>query len=103
MKVRHIMFGIILALFVTGPVLAQTSNTTTNTNNGSFQSGFGFGGSFSFVSSSNSNVRIRQEVSDTSFSQCFSLLTTFGRLVQMVTGSSMSQMYVSVNDPDPCL
>ena len=103
MKIRSIAFGMILSLFVAGPGWAVTTNTTinTNTNNGSFQQSFGggFGSSFSMQ---RDNLSITQEVSDDSFSQCFSIVTRFWRLVQIMRGNDMQQMFLSPDADDPC-
>lgn len=108
MKIRHLALVAAISLAGSGASLAQQSsftNTNTNSNN---NAAFATGTTNSF-SMRNGNMVLSQSganAADSSgFCQFFSFSFGMTRIIQIIQGNSVSQIFGSVNDPvdDPCI
>jgi len=101
MKIRHLALVAAISIFATGNSWAQSTWTNTNTNN---TTSFG---PTSFSLSSN-NMTITQDSANAPGEVCQFFSFTFGltRIVQIIQGSSFTQVFGSASDDpleDPCL
>lgn len=110
MTTRKIILSIVIALGVSGPAWAQTSNTITDSQNGgnfggNFGGGFGgnFGGFGSFKFTNGSTTISQGSSADGSFCQFFSFSAGVNSIIQIIQGNSFSQSFGSTTPvDDPC-
>ncbi len=103
MYARNLVFGVALAMFVSGAAFAQSSFTNTNTMNSNQSFGnFGFNSFFSF-NNSNGTSFTQSFNEDGSLCQNFSMSFGGTTITQLINGNTVSDSNAEPgSEEDPC-